>query len=126
MPAISKSSTTARKARPGRECRRKPYSKASASKANTTTYTRDSGMTSLPMRAVPCATAGMDKGSGPKNIKARFCRIIARPMVAIIPLSSSRRNGLSTPHSSTAPPATAKAKVSATAGRKVKPAWVVR
>ncbi len=78
------------------------------------------------MRAVPCATAGMDKGSGPKNIKAKFCRIIARPMVAIMPFSSSRRNGLSTPHSSTAPPTTDNAKVSATAGRNEKPAWVVR
>ena len=102
-------------ARPGRENRRKPYSSASTAQANTTTYRRAAGITTLPMRATPSATGGMDSGSGPKNIRARFCRIMASPIVAIMPFSSSRRNGCSTLHSSSAPPATAPTKVMATA-----------
>ena len=86
--------------------------------ANATTYTREFGMKIPASEKVPSATAGIESGSGPAIISTPFCRIMASPMVTIMPLSSSRRNGFRISHSTRPPKAIAAKNETPTAARK--------
>ncbi|MNT01908.1 hypothetical protein D3C72_1363950 [compost metagenome] len=123
--AISMSCTDARRALPCRVWIRNTYRTASTITEHTATYSRDAGMITDPSRNTPSATCGMICESGPNTSSATDCRIMATPMVAIMPFSSSCRNGLSTVHSTSQPSAAVTTKAPRSATRNGASQWLM-